>query len=557
MLKALALSRALVATLGCVVACAQGHSQRTMRPPEVDPLSPGALERRLSAFAADSMLGRLSGTPAHEKAVDYLAAELRRFGVSPAGERGTYFQTVPPRPYRVVSRNSALIAADGSALVYGEDYRPIVFGGGRPRDFDGARVVFGGTLGDTVSQIPASETVDRLVVLADAPAIARQRLSRSVSAAFARFSGARAVAVAVLDRWQAPPPRPGRALELPGNDPTPSAAYAVGLVVSTRAAALLLGAEPNSLAVGTLGGTVRGRVIVDDSLAPMGRNVVAVLQGRDLQLQHEYIALGAHSDGEGGIAQRPLDHDSVRAAHHAERSERIRTLPVNAGAGGARPPVAGAADLLHRSRAAVQDSINNAADDDGSGSVALLAIAEVLARDEMRPRRSILFVWHAAEEQGTRGSRQFVERPTVPNAAITAQLNLDMVGRGGAEEVSGGGPRYLLVAGARRRSSQLGQLIDSVNARQGVSLALDTLDREGWYARSDHVAYACRGIPVALFTTGGHRDYHSVTDEARYVDYEKLSRVARLVRDVARTLADRHGGLALDGPAKDPELGCR
>jgi Zn-dependent M28 family amino/carboxypeptidase len=195
-------------------------------------------------------------------------------------------------------------------------------------------------------------------------------------------------------------------------------------------------------------------------------------------------------------------------------------------------------DSLRRLRSARPDSIYNGADDDGSGLVALLEIAEQFAPMSVRPKRSLLFVWHAAEEMGLIGSAWFTDHPTVPLDSIVAQLNLDMVGRGGANDLRGGGPDYLQVIGANRRSSALERIVDDVNRSSQHPVTLVRSDPNGLFCRSDHWSYARFGIPISFFTTGLHADYHQVTDEAQYVDYAKLDRVTRFVSEIARSLAD-------------------
>jgi hypothetical protein len=235
---------------------------------------------------------------------------------------------------------------------------------------------------------------------------------------------------------------------------------------------------------------------------------------------------------------------------------------------GARPRAFG--DRLRRRHPPRRDSLRNGADDDGTGSVALLEIAESLASASARPARSLLFVWHTGEELGLLGSTWFTEHPTVPRDSIVAALNIDMIGRGTSTDVvreeNGravvGGPRHLELVGAGRRSTELRGLIGRANAAQPLPLEIDEhLDAPGdpheYYCRSDHAMYARFGIPVAFFFTGGHLDYHQVTDEAGYVDYDKLARVTRLVRDVAVGVANLDRPLARDRPAPDSLAACR
>ena len=184
-----------------------------------------------------------------------------------------------------------------------------------------------------------------------------------------------------------------------------------------------------------------------------------------------------------------------------------------------------------------------------------------MATARSRPGRSVLFVWHVGEELGLLGSRHFTDHPTVPRDSIVAQLNVDMVGRGGEGEEPGGGPGYLQLIGWRRLSTELGSIIARVNASQERPFTFDLqYDQAGhpeqFYCRSDHYMYARYGIPISFFSTGGHGDYHQVTDEPQYVDYGKLTRVARLVHDVARHLADLDHPPAIDGPRPSPNGEC-
>ena len=276
----------------------------------------------------------------------------------------------------------------------------------------------------------------------------------------------------------------------------------------------------------------------------VARNVVAVLRGSDPALRGQYVAIGAHKD-HVGFTTNPVDHDSVRAvylarnrAQMAGRRPRPEELRVNV-------------DSLRRIRPARLDSIFNGADDDASGSMALLEIAEAMVNAPARPRRSILFVWHTGEEDGLLGSAHYTANPTVPLDSIIAQINVDMIGRGTADDVPGGGDDYLIVVGHRRMSRELGDVIDSVNARLErpflFDLSWDSPDHpEQIYGRSDHANYARAGIPVAFFFTGLHADYHTITDEPQYLDYPHYTRIVRYLNDVVLELANRAQRVRVD-----------
>ena len=170
------------------------------------------------------------------------------------------------------------------------------------------------------------------------------------------------------------------------------------------------------------------------------RNVIAIVRGSDPALRNEYVAIGAHSDHIANAA-RAVDHDSLLAYNRVMRPNgadpRVaRTAPVTP-AEIAR--IAAIRDSLGKLRAPRRDSIYNGADDDGSGSVALLEIAENLA-GRNRPRRSVLIVWHTGEESGLLGSAWFTDHTTVPHDSIVAQINMDMVGRGEKRDNPVAGP---------------------------------------------------------------------------------------------------------------------
>ncbi len=160
------------------------------------------------------------------------------------------------------------------------------------------------------------------------------------------------------------------------------------------------------------------------------------------------------------------------------------------------------------------------------------------------------------------GSRWFTDHPTVPLDRVVAQLNVDMIGRGGVQDVSFGGPGYLQLVGSRRLSTELGDLVEHVNAEGRFGFMFDyQYDANGHpqniYCRSDHQMYARVGIPVVFFTTGVHRDYHMTTDEVQYVDFDKLSSTARFIAAVGRRLADRETRVTVDKPRPDPTAACQ
>jgi hypothetical protein len=320
----------------------------------------------------------------------------------------------------------------------------------------------------------------------------------------------------------------------------------------------MLGASLASVTVGAPGKTITGRFDYTEIPAPGSRNVIGVIPGSDPKLRGQYVAIGAHSDHVG--LTDPVDHDSLYAFYHVVRPQGADDGDKPATAEDL-PKVKAMLDSLRRLRPARMDSINNGADDDGSGSMALLEVAEAFMASREKPRRSVLLVWHVAEEGGLLGADHFTEHPTVPRDSIVGQINIDMVGRGGAADTPGGGPGYLQLIGARRLSKQLGDIVDAEGQKFTPAFRFDyQFDANGhpqqFYCRSDHYMYARYGIPVVFMSTGGHPEYHQVTDEPQYIDYEQLARVSQLVFNTARTIGNLDQRLVVDGPKPDPRGQC-
>jgi hypothetical protein len=136
------------------------------------------------------------------------------------------------------------------------------------------------------------------------------------------------------------------------------------------------------------------------------------------------------------------------------------------------------------------------------------------------------------------------------------------VGRGGPDDVPNGGPGYLQLIGSRRLSTELGDIVEAVNRSGSHGFTFDyQYDTNGnphqYYCRSDHYEYARYGIPITFFTTGGHRDYHQVTDEPQYIDYNHMARVASLIGDIAVHVADLDHRVMVDKPKPDPHGVCQ
>ena len=528
--------------------------------PTTEAITAADLMTRLYIFADDSMMGREVGTKYHLMATSYIEREVRRLGLVPAGDSGGYFQNLPLFDYSTDSASVMTIA--GQRLMLGNDYL-VQANAERRIALDGVTVVFGGTSNDTTTWASPEQMAGKIVVFATPPT-SSPMLSNN-AAIRARVAGAAVVVLTSLDRMNAGfRSFVARSQQLQSD--MVRAVAPPSVFVNQRVAALLFGGVTDKRAGAVLNG-MSGMLLLHERQAP-ARNVVAILPGSDPKLKGEYVAIGAHND-HVGFNTAPVDHDSLRVFNMVARPQGADGSPTPPNAA-QLARIRAMTDSLHALHGARPDSIFNGADDDGTGTVSVLEIAESFAKGGVRPKRSLLFVWHAGEEKGLWGSAFFTDHPTVPRDSIVAQLNIDMVGRGGPTEMTGeqkggeklhGGPGYLQLVGSRRLSTELGDLMETVNTRDRHGLTFDyAMDANGHpqviYCRSDHYEYARYGIPIVFMTTGGHSDYHQVTDEPQYIDYGHLAAVARFVRDAALTIANLDHRVVVDHAKPDPKGNC-
>jgi Zn-dependent M28 family amino/carboxypeptidase len=249
-------------------------------------------------------------------------------------------------------------------------------------------------------------------------------------------------------------------------------------------------------------------------------NVIGILEGSDPVLKNEFVVMSAHLDHIGLTVPQPDGH-----------------------------------------------TVNNGADDDGSGSTGLLGVAHAYAAGAakgIRPKRSILFLWNGGEERGLWGSQYFTQFPPIDLGMVVANLNMDMIGRTkNANSVDNNAQHFLvdpgevLIIGPNISSDDLGQTIDTTNASYqklkinhfyDVTAPDATHDNLGpqpngqrIFYRSDHYNFAKMGIPIAFFTVGLHVDYHRPTDTPEKIDYKEIQTVSKTVAAVGWQLANDPG----------------
>jgi hypothetical protein len=512
-------------------ACAGRAAQPTVTtpPPAVDAgdISVDELRRDLTVFASDSFQGRETGMPGGFKAARFIADRLRQLGVEPAGDSG-YFQRVPlfREAFGPGTRLTVTEGGRTTELQIGQPLLPMLnLGEGTPfpkhsaqgelafvgygiqesgRD-DYAAVDVRGKVAVVLHGAPAGSSAARTKELEGQDALGMrigQLIQRGAAGIIVLFTGG----AEDLYRQFAPSLRESVGPARP-NDPRSDVERPLPMIMlglAQRGSPLLPANWPTDVRPQLLGGrTFSARL--DVQRAPVASyNVVGIVRGSDPRLNRTYVAFGAH-----------LDHIGIIQA-------------VNG------------------------DSIANGADDDGSGSMGVLAIARSLQTAATKPRRSFLFVWHTGEEKGLLGSEHFVEHATVPIDSVVAQINADMIGRnGGATEqtpITAEAANTVFIVGPaaapNNQSRALGRIVDSVNTAQPRPLRVDRewdtpTHPERIYFRSDHYNYAKKGIPIVFLTTGLHADYHKPSDEVSKIEFEKMARVARLMRDVGIAVANR------------------
>lgn len=584
-------TRAATAIVAALAHLASAHTAAAQTaPPKCPALTPGAalpltfagppttaaitacdLMTRLYQFANDSMGGRRIGTPDHERATAYIANEAKRLGLKPAGDGGTFYQSLP-LVSRALDTTSTIAIAGGETLHAGTDFLATTTAA-HTDEFRTVKLVYGGGLLDTtITQFPIEPT-GQLVLFGPAPkgidqsAIQRTPKGRAWVTWYNTVRNrATANAPAITPQALRTATNPTATVLLADQGAT------LTLTLTTGALAKLFGTTLDATQAGTASKPFTLNLRYADT-PRIDRNVIAVLQGTDPKLRGQYVALGAHAD-HIGAARALADHDSVRAAHMGARSgaegamsrkqvtedeeyDRIRFLR----------------DSLHKARPVRLDSINNGADDGGSGTVALLEIAEAFAKGTVKPKRSVLFVWHTGTESTPTlsGSSWLMDHPTIPRDSIVAELTVDMIGRGeksdevgitADEEPRYGSPDFVEIIGSRRQSSEFGTLIPAANTDSKLGLKLDYAadadgHPEGLVCRNDQASYARFGIPSALFTTGYHADFRQVTDEPQYVQYQHMARIVQLVSATTLKVAGLDHRPSLDKPKPDSKAACK
>ncbi|MBA2525249.1 MAG: M28 family peptidase [Pyrinomonadaceae bacterium] len=484
----------------------------------------------LTFIASDEMEGRDTPSRGLDLTAKFLAMNLARWGLKPSGDDGTFFQKIALRR-DLVNKEQTRVRLNDQNLAFGEDYIALPVNA----DVSGQLVFAGNGWFIKSKNMDAYKGIDAkgkiAVIFTSLSGLPRGVRSSDLSSGkpgedwmdpvqYARKQGAIATVIVpdfqFLANWERNRQRLSERPTTVVEKFQPAVTSRLpGIVVTPRIANLLFQGEKQN-ATALFEATFGGEMPEPFELSPSKKmsisvsskgeaiatqNVVAVFEGSDPVLKDEYVALGAHYDHVG------------------------TGTPVNG------------------------DTIYNGADDDGSGTTALLAIAEALAKSSTRSKRSVLFNWHSGEEKGLWGSRYFTEYPTIPLQKIVAQINIDMIGRSKKEgdtnprNNSLSGPNEIYVIGSKMMSTELGELTEAVN-KGYLNLTYnfrydDPKDPNRFFFRSDHYNYARKGIPIVFFFDGEHEDYHRPGDEPQKIDYEKMQKIVRTVYVTMWEIANR------------------
>lgn len=470
-----------------------GQAQTRSLDPAAATITEGDVARRIRIIADDSMKGRDTPSPGLEMTAQYVAGEFRRFGLKPGGENGTWFQRYNIVRSRLDPAKSHVGFLINGAHIHAElakDAR-YLYGGIPSGEVGGPAVLFSGAW-DTTSAI-GDQVKDRvaLVVVDRTAGPFPQNVTRLLRAI--TQAHARGIVIisnrdsATLAAEIARPSNPRLSIEGSQANQVPVIEVhqrALGEVLRQAGVDLpALRASTAWVARPLPALTVMldlEQEIVERASAP---NTIGILEGTDPHLKNEYLVFSAH-----------MDHIGISSGQ--------------------------------------ADSINNGADDDGSGTVGVMELAEAFS--QARPRRSVLFITVSGEEKGLWGSQYFTEHPTVPVASMVADLNIDMIGRNWKDTIVAIGKEH----------SNLGETLNRVN-RNHPELRMNAIDdrwpQENFYFRSDHYNFARKGVPILFFFNGTHPDYHRPSDSPDKIDAEKESRILKLLfylgQDIANTEA--------------------
>lgn len=474
------------------------------------------LKDYLYFIADDAMQGRDTPSAGLDVAANFIAFNLKKWGVKPAGDTGSYFQRMWVVRKSADPTASSLVL-NGQTLKYGDDFfgaaddgmanAPIVFGGSgwmhkakgidtlAGVDVKGKIVVLYG--GNSPNGLPAGLTFNDLQS-------GKQGEDWATPVQNAAMKGVVAIINIASPRtqtnWARASQGTGGGVQIENLRDNPAGGQTLPVVTINQnvVKSLFEGEAANPLTTADakafpFSGNKSANITVKGKTAKIPtQNVVGMIEGSDPLLKKEMIVLSAHYDHVGVNPNAPGD-----------------------------------------------DKIWNGADDDGSGTVAVLSIAEALAKSAKKPKRSMVFLWVAGEEKGLLGSEYFAKFPTVPMKDVVTNINIDMIGRSRKADNTDtrdkdlSGEQEIFVIGSNMMSTTLGRVTDTVNKgylNMTYNLKYDDpKDTNRFFFRSDHFNFAVNGVPAVFFFNGVHRDYHGAGDHPDKIDYARMQKISRTI----------------------------
>lgn len=486
-------------------------------------ITAGSLSARLHFLASPELEGRETGMRGAKIAARYIASEFQGLGLKPIGDSGSYFQNVNLEITKI--SNDAAITVKGPSGTSRFPFRKEFLSFSGLDEIVTAQVLFIGFMDSRVdtavskgkiilalpgrkddardTTVPAMRRIGFVRQFAGSLAtlvVADEKGDLSVERLEARFSSQ-------LERG---------AMRVAGGDARSGRGrLSFPIVISPKVANAVINGSGLSLA------QLKELALREEPLQPITvaqnsvsidmqsskeervtENVVGLLEGSDPKLKEEVVVFSAH-----------YDHVGIGA----------------------------------------NDRVYPGADDDGSGTVAVIELAQAFAANPVRPKRSLVFLAVMGEEKGLWGSDWYVKHPAIPLEKTIADLNTDMIGRMDKKYEALNNPDYVYVIGSDKISTQLDSLLQLSN-KESENLLLDYTynddkDPQQFYRRSDHYNFARNGVPIVFFFTGVHDDYHQPTDTVDKILFERMTKIVRLMYTTGWRVANHKGGLAKNGNA--------
>lgn len=507
------MNRTCAFLLLCVLPVVLRAQQDSLQVRYAGTISEADLRKHLTILAGDTYEGRETGMRGQKMAANYLKEEFQAFGISPlpthaAGiTREGYFQ---PFDLVIEQPGALVLEVDGKQYRFLEDQ--FYFSKRLAADRSYERIWFTGEEG--LAGLPAEASAALVIVpKKDAGAASVMDKLKSLTAAFSG-QGRKLLLIALEDF-----------------DAT-AAQYAHWLGSTRMRLADDDGGKPvDGLQVMLISAGPAMTILSKGNVA-WAKALRSVRKGKTVKARPMGITVSVLDRP----VRTPMESENVLA--YIEGTDKKDELVVI---------------TAHYDHIGVHDGeVYNGADDDGSGTVALLEMAQAFAEARKNghgPRRSVLFMPVSAEEKGLLGSEHYSEHPAFPLASTVCNLNIDMIGR--TDSAHAQSQPYVYIIGSNRLSSQLHEATAMANERY-VGLVLDETfnapdDPNRFYYRSDHYNFARKGVPVVFFFSGVHEDYHQPGDEVEKIRFDLLHKRTLLVFHTAWEVANREQRLVVDG----------